>query len=256
MSIAPKNWATFQHYKDRSPAWIKLHRGLLDDFAFSRLPVASRALAPLLWLLASEYEEGKITASLDELAFRLRISVDELLLGLRPLIGSGFFNASEPLADCYQNAIPEKRREREENIDKRERRADACARAREDDPLLSNFNSFWDEWPNKVGKPAALKAFNLAIKRGASPFAILGGLRTYIRDKPPDRQWLNPATFLNQNRWEDQPATVSAGNGKHGRRTVHDAADDLLKHVRALEEADRQQFDSEGEDAVRKLSTH
>jgi hypothetical protein len=77
--LTPKNWDTFQHYKDRAPAWIKLHRGLLDDYTFACLPVASRALAPLLWLLASEYEKGKINASAKEIAFRLRVSERELL---------------------------------------------------------------------------------------------------------------------------------------------------------------------------------
>jgi hypothetical protein len=33
-----KNWSEFQHYKDRNPPWIKLHRALLDDYAFAALP--------------------------------------------------------------------------------------------------------------------------------------------------------------------------------------------------------------------------
>ena len=35
-----KNWSAFQHYRHRRPPWIKLHRGLLDDFAWHRLPEA------------------------------------------------------------------------------------------------------------------------------------------------------------------------------------------------------------------------
>lgn len=115
MNITPKNWASFQHYKDRAPSWIKLHRGLLDDYAFSRLPVASRALAPLLWLLASEYEGGKITSTLDELAFRLHTTPGEVAEALNPLIEAGFFTTdSAPLAQCKQPASLEKRREQEE----------------------------------------------------------------------------------------------------------------------------------------------
>jgi hypothetical protein len=68
MSLTPKDWAEFQHYKTRNPVWIKLHRTLLDNFAYSRLPVASRALAPFLWLLASCYQDGKITATLSQIA--------------------------------------------------------------------------------------------------------------------------------------------------------------------------------------------
>jgi hypothetical protein len=121
MSLTPKNWASFQHYRNRAPAWIKLHRALLSDFAFTRLPVASRALAPMLWLLASEYEDGIITASREEIAFRLHMSDADLDDALKPLISSCFFYDSEALAERKQDAIPEKRREEVEERDKKEK---------------------------------------------------------------------------------------------------------------------------------------
>ncbi len=120
MRLVPKSWSDFQHYKDRSPAWIKLHKRLLDDYEFQCLPVASRALAPMLWLLASEYENGVIEASADKLAFRIRMRPDEFSDALKPLIKNGFFileqDASEPLAERYQNSIPEKERETETQV--------------------------------------------------------------------------------------------------------------------------------------------
>jgi hypothetical protein len=101
IKIAPKNWGSFQHYKNRKPPWIKLHRGLLDDYDFHCLPVASKALAPCLWLLASEYEKGEIVASPEQLAFRLHMSINELVSSLIPLINSGFFSGdSAMLAKC------------------------------------------------------------------------------------------------------------------------------------------------------------
>lgn len=87
----------------------------------------------------------------------------------------------------------------------------------------SIFDIFWVMWPNKVGKPAAMRAMVAALKR-ASISAIMQGVDNYIRDKPPDRPWLNPATFLNQNRWEDQPAKVQ--NGKTS--NVIQATDNLV----------------------------
>ena len=72
------------------------------------LPLASKALAPLLWLLASESKDGSFNADLTELEFRLRISQKDLKEGLKPLIEKSFFiNASNPLAECKQVAIPE-----------------------------------------------------------------------------------------------------------------------------------------------------
>lgn len=114
MKLIPKNWTTFQHYKDRNPPWIKLHRDLLIDKEFMRLPLASKALAPLLWLLASESVSGVFDADFDELEFRLRISQKELSEGLKPLIYNGFFlDATTMLAPCLQDAIPETERETE-----------------------------------------------------------------------------------------------------------------------------------------------
>lgn len=48
-----KNWERFQHYKDRNPPWIKLHRALLDDYAFSQLPDSAKGILPLIWILAA-----------------------------------------------------------------------------------------------------------------------------------------------------------------------------------------------------------
>lgn len=114
MTIIPKNWASFQHYKDRSPPWIRLHKHLLDDFDFHSLPVASRALAPMLWLLASEAKDpktGEIDANPRKLAFRLRMTEHELSDALKPLIDNGFFIANQDaiktLAPCEQSATPE-----------------------------------------------------------------------------------------------------------------------------------------------------
>ena len=103
-----KNWDSFQHYKDRSPPWIKLHKALLDDFDFQLLPLASRALAPMLWLLASENMQGDIDNDPKRLAFRLRWSVQEVIDGMKPLLDSGFIvDDSHVLAGCYQSACPE-----------------------------------------------------------------------------------------------------------------------------------------------------
>jgi len=108
MILRPKNWSEYQHYKDRNPPWIKLHRDLLNDRDFMCLPIASKAIAPLLWLLASESKFGDFDANVVELSFRLRMTTKEVNDGLKPLISKGFFvDASGVLANCKQLAIPE-----------------------------------------------------------------------------------------------------------------------------------------------------
>jgi hypothetical protein len=125
MLLQPKNWAVFQHYKDRCPPWIKLHRDLLNDRAYMRLPIASKAIAPMLWLLASESKDGVFDGSLDELVFRLHITPKEYQDGVKPLIDNDFFNVvSGVIAECKQVAIPETEGETET---KREKKATSVA---------------------------------------------------------------------------------------------------------------------------------
>ena len=112
--MKPKNWTHFQHYKDRCPPWIKLHKELLNDRSFMTLPTASKALAPLLWLLASETKDGSFDASIDELVFRLRMPESDIKTGLKSLIDKGFFiDDGNVLAERYQDAIPETETETE-----------------------------------------------------------------------------------------------------------------------------------------------
>jgi len=122
MFLIPKGWATFQHYKSRRPPWIKLYRSLLDDADFHSLPDASKALAMMLWLIASEHKHGIIDAASNTLAFRLRTDSKKIEEALSPLIDSGFFLASNTLADCQQHAIPETEK-RERHIREREEKA-------------------------------------------------------------------------------------------------------------------------------------
>lgn len=110
-----RNWREFQHYTDRRPPWIKLHIGLLENYEFQCLPLASRALAPMLWLLASETVDGAIPAEPSRLAFRLRWDVQELKAGLTPLIENGFLiDDSGAIASCKQSAPSENREQRTE----------------------------------------------------------------------------------------------------------------------------------------------
>jgi hypothetical protein len=113
MKLIPKNWDNFQHYKHRSPPWIKLHRNLLDDMHYQRLPIASKALAPMLWLLASESNTGVIEKTTEEIAFRLRMLEKDVINAIKPLIDNGFFSdADNVLADSLQDATTEKRQSR------------------------------------------------------------------------------------------------------------------------------------------------
>lgn len=118
-------WADFQHYKDRAPPWIKLHKKLLDNYDFHCLPDASRALAPMLWLLASEENDGSLDYDLDRLAFRLRQSPERIESAIKPLIDKGFFKLEQDASTTLAERKPDARldRERGETETEGERRA-------------------------------------------------------------------------------------------------------------------------------------
>lgn len=122
MAITVKNWKEFQHYKDRRPPWIKLHRHILDNYEFHCLQDASKALAPCIWLLASEYQGGEIPLDLPMMAFRFRMDIPKLQTCLQELQNKGFIDgyqdASAVLAPCYPNARLEEKRRGEESKDK------------------------------------------------------------------------------------------------------------------------------------------
>src|SRR5690606_37903788 len=75
--LSIKNWAKFQHFKDRSPPWIKLYRDLLDDLQWHELDPAASKVLVMLWLIASE-NDGNLP-DIEEIAFRLRMPEQDVL---------------------------------------------------------------------------------------------------------------------------------------------------------------------------------
>lgn len=109
-----KNWSRFQHYNRRNPPWIKLYRSLLDDKDFHDLDGESVKHLVKIWLIASE-ADGELPAS-DVLAFRLRVD-SEMLARIIPKLFKWLEGASEMLATCKQDAIPEAEAEAEANTE-------------------------------------------------------------------------------------------------------------------------------------------
>lgn len=67
----------------------------------------------------------------------------------------------------------------------------------------SSFAEFWKLYPRRIGKGAAEKSWQKAVKV-APVDVILAGARNYVWPKDP--QFIpHPATWLNQHRWKDEP---------------------------------------------------
>lgn len=196
MTIVPNNWEELQHYKDRSPPWIKLHKKLLDNFDFQRLPVASRALAPMLWLLASEHEKGEIDASPEKLAFRLRMTEIEADEALKPLIDKGFFS------ECKQGASKAQAKP------KPAARPEAEAEKKREENIHPGFARFWLTWPKSDRKEAKGKCLEVWVKAKAEPHA--DRIVAHVERLKGSHGWTKndgefipaPLVYLNQRKWE------------------------------------------------------
>jgi hypothetical protein len=80
------------------------------------------------------------------------------------------------------------------------------------DDQKAEFDQWWVKYPHKVKKPVAYTAF-IKARAKVSLADLLAGVERYIRDKPPDLQFAHPASWLNGERWTDQPALNHGVNG-------------------------------------------
>lgn len=191
-----KNWEAFQHYADRSPPWIKLHRAILDDYEFTSLPDASKAHLMLIWLLASA-KDGRIPSDPAWLARRLATTET---IDLSVLIQAGFLipeqPASEPLAPSKQDAsnVLDLARSREKR--------------REEESRTRAFETFWQAYPKRKSRGHAEKAFAKLNPSEQLMQAILASLERAktSEDWTKDRGKYvpHPATWLNAKGWEDE----------------------------------------------------
>jgi hypothetical protein len=68
------------------------------------------------------------------------------------------------------------------------------------------FDAFWQAYPRKVGKQAARRAWDAALRRGADPAVIVAGAQRYAADpNRADEFTKYPQGWLRDGRWEDGP---------------------------------------------------
>jgi len=186
-----KNWEEFQHYKDRSPPWIKLHRDLLRNYDFIKLSDKSKLHLMLIWLLASQMD-NKIPA--DPKFIKLQIGVNEEI-DFKELIGNGFLiDDSDALADRKRGAIVETETE-------------AYSTEVETD-YTPAFEELWLIYPALAAKGAKNKAkekYIKLIKKGISHEEIIRGTERY-RDFCQATDCFNKhvTTWLNQSGWTEE----------------------------------------------------
>ena len=200
-----KNWAKFQHFKDRRPPWVKLYRELLDDMEWHELdPEAAKALV-MLWLIASEHD-GELP-DVKKLSFRLRLSEKDTNRVISKL--SHWLEEADisVISSCRQDDIAPipLTRSRETEAEKRREETES---ARE-----SDFDRFWATYPKRKSRGQAEKAWAKIRPDSAAVEAIIAaveaGKRSSSWQQEGGRYIPFPATWLNAKGWLDDVQVVT-----------------------------------------------
>ena len=201
MVLKVKDWAKFQHFKDRKPPWIKLYRDVLDDIQWHELPGDDAKTLVMLWLIASE-TDGELPPS-KELSFRLRMTKKCLKSIVSRLSHWLRQDDIKPTTD-NTTISPKQQDDNQDDIN-----AIALARSLETEKETETerrFEEFWKKYPKHVSRKTAKEAF--AKQKINGEFQLI---LDDIELKSHSSQWQknggefipHPATYLNQRRWED-----------------------------------------------------
>lgn len=187
--IKVPNLEKWQHYKDRCPPWIKLHRDILNDYKYSCLQDASKLHLLMIWLLASQMD-NKIPADEEWIAKRINATNS---IKLKELISHGFLEYdSATIAGCKQVDIVETETETEKDL---------CN-------FEEKFDLFWKDYPRKTDKKKAkAKFFKLNLHNGK-----FETIMNALQQQKESEQWTkdkgkfvpHPTTWINGERWDDE----------------------------------------------------
>jgi hypothetical protein len=210
VTFSVKNFERFQHYKDRSPPWIKLYNELLDDYSFGLLPDASKLHLVAIWLLASR-SNNRIPH--DSVWIAKRISATEKV-DLDLLRAAGFIELQD--ADMAQaarkpDADPERESETEEETEDSSGPPDAPPSNHDSSPRIAGqkkytaeFESFWQGYPTDalMSKSKAFEKWRrLSAADRAAAVAALPGFRAHCANDPTYRP-VHAERFLSQRRFD------------------------------------------------------
>lgn len=203
-TFSVKNFERFQHYRDRSPPWIKLYNELLDDYEFGLLPDASKMHIIAIWLLASR-SENKIPYDAAWVSRRINANskVDlDLLAANGFIVVDQELNNSERSASTAQAECLSREEGQVQDIGKRKEEFRAAS------PSNDDFENFRKVYPRRKGNyawKAAERKFSSLVKTGVDPKIIIAAavrmsdtLRSKIGTEyiPMPASWLNSEDFL------------------------------------------------------------
>ena len=205
--VSVNHWEKFQHYKNRTPPWLKLHRDLLNNYEFRDLPDASKAHLVLIWLLASQLDN---VIPADPEWIRERINCNDKV-DLNILIKKKFLIATDVHASIEAETEVKAEVEILKPPPKKKR---APGRPKETQKL---FYKFYEVYPVRKSAKRA-KAVWERDKLDDKFDMIVADVKHRLLN---DRQWIegyipHPSTYLNQELWTDEISPTSSSRPSNG----------------------------------------
>ena len=244
VNLRIRNWDKYQHYKNRSPSWIKLYNTLLDDLDFSRLDEANQRHCIFLMLLVSRLAENKLPISANS-TLTLRIGTAEWLsrridarseINLEALLKAGFLEGysnsdRKLLAVCLHgdkhNALTEKIRDRdredkniysaaeavEKTVEKEKKptkkysdnfKTKKIKHSEEEHPLWKVFIEFWEMYPRKIDRYRCWSSFKSLKPDRGKLMEALKHFKEFEWKGRSNEFIPHPRTWLNARHYEEK----------------------------------------------------
>ncbi len=217
-------------------AWFRFYHEVLDDPKVQRLSPKTFKIWINVLCLAARY--GGVLPNSTDVSFALRVSLDKAIALLTLLHSKGLLDCKEGVYSPHRwsdrqfksdgsTERVKRFRERSSNVSETAN-ATGPEQNRTDTPIVPKgttytpaFEEFWKSYPRATGKGAAFKAWKAAKPNPD----ILTAMLVAIDIQKKSEQWTrsngqfipNPATWINQRRWEDEQRKPEARV-----RSVHD----------------------------------
>jgi hypothetical protein len=195
--------------------WFRLYSEFSHDPKVQMLSEVNQRRLIMLFCIRCN---GNVTLQDEQVAFQLRISMDEWLTSKATFIDKNFINNDNEVLNWDKRQFVSdssaervaKHRERMKQYSNvtvtppEQNRTDTEHNITEQ-IYMDDFDMFWMTYPKKVGKEAARKAW---AKANPNLTIVLNTLSW----QKESNQWFvnngkfipNPATWINQHRWEDE----------------------------------------------------
>lgn len=202
-----KNWESFQHYKDRNPPWIKLHREILSSRTWVMLDDDKKALAVACMLLAA-CNDNKVPLDPE---YVMRVAYLKKKPDLQPLVDTDFIEIIEENKNALADASkPEQKQAEFRPEESREEKINV---------RLEDAKRVIDRLNEKTGSryrhvDANINFVRARFEEGYSVddcFAVIDAKAAEWLGKPEFEKYLRPETLFNKTKFAGYSGQVGSG---------------------------------------------